>query len=130
MESFGDGYEKTNLPLILNFANIKKLELYDKTHSCGIELTTFDCIIHNDKNSSYPAMSKSNMDWWNHLKNNKYFMPKYGFVILTSIITTTIKTNATEKGPHNGIEIPDFGVYKNWQISMYNITIDCILVAG
>ena len=39
-------------------------------------------------------------------------------------------TNATEKGPHNGIELADFGVYKAWQFSMYNIMIDRILVAG
>ena len=48
--------------------------------------------------------------------------------MLTFIITTT--TNANEKGPHNGIELVDFGVYKAWQFSMYNITIDRILVAG
>ena len=49
--------------------------------------------------------------------------------MLTSIITTTF-TNATEKGLHNGIELADFGVYKKWQFSMYNIIRDRILVAG
>ena len=48
--------------------------------------------------------------------------------MLTFIITTT--TNATEKGPHNGIEHADFVFYKAWQFSMYNIMIDRILVAG
>ena len=50
--------------------------------------------------------------------------------MLTSIITTTTTTNATEKWLHNGIELADFGVYKAWQFSMYNIMIDRILVAG
>ena len=45
--------------------------------------------------------------------------------MLTFIITTT--TNATEKGPHNGIELADFGVYKAWQFSMYNVRRDFIL---
>ena len=49
--------------------------------------------------------------------------------MLTSIITTTT-TNAKEKGPHNGIELADFGVYKAWQFSIYNITIDRIFLAG
>ena len=49
--------------------------------------------------------------------------------MLTSIITTTT-TNATDKVLHNGIEIADFGVYKAWQFSMYNIAIYRILVAG
>ena len=47
--------------------------------------------------------------------------------MLTSIIITT---NATEKGPHNGIKYADFGVYMAWQFFMYNIIIDRILVAG
>ena len=46
--------------------------------------------------------------------------------MLTSIITTT---NATENGPHNGIELADFGINNAWQFSIYNITIDRILVA-
>ena len=49
--------------------------------------------------------------------------------MLTAIITT-ITTNATEKVRHNGIELADFGVYKAWQFSIYNIMIDCIFVAG
>ena len=47
--------------------------------------------------------------------------------MLTFIITTT---NATEKGPHNWIELADFGVYKAWQLSMYNIIINRIFVTG
>ena len=62
MGSFGDGYEKTYAPLILNFAFIKKFDIYDKIYSCGIELSTLDCIIYNDRNSFLPAMSKSNMN--------------------------------------------------------------------
>ena len=49
--------------------------------------------------------------------------------MLKSIITTNT-TNATKQGPHNGIEVADFGVYKARQFSMYNIIRDCILVAG
>ena len=49
---------------------------------------------------------------------------------MPTFITTMAITNATEKGPHNGIELADFGVYKAWQFSMYNIMIDRILVAG
>ena len=31
-------------------------------------------------------------------------------------------TNATKKmGPHKGIEFADFGVYKAWQFSKYNV---------
>ena len=62
MGSLGDGYEKTQAPLILNFAFIKKFDIYDKNYSCGIERSTLDCIIHNDRNSPLSAMSKSNMD--------------------------------------------------------------------
>ena len=45
--------------------------------------------------------------------------------MLTSIITTT--TNATETGPHYRIELADFGVYKAWQFSNYNVRRDFIL---
>ena len=45
--------------------------------------------------------------------------------MLTSINTTT--TNATEKGLYNGIELADFGVYKAWQFSKYNVQRDFIL---
>ena len=62
-------------------------------------------------------------------KEKQIYYAKYVFVMPTSIITTTT-TNATEKGPHNGIECADFGVYKAWQFSMYIITIDRIFVAG
>ena len=62
MGSFGDGYEKTYALLILNFAPIKKFDIYDNNYSCGIKLSTLDCIIYNDRNSPLPAMSKSNMD--------------------------------------------------------------------
>ena len=62
MGSLGDGYEKMYVQLILNFAPIKKFDIYDKNYSCGIELYTLNCIIHNDRNSPLPAMSKSNMD--------------------------------------------------------------------
>ena len=48
--------------------------------------------------------------------------------MLTFIITTT--NNATENGLHNGIELADFVIYKEWQFSMYNILIYRILVAG
>ena len=34
---------------------------------------------------------------------------------------TSTTTNATEMGPHNGIEFADFGVYKAWQFSKYNV---------
>ena len=61
-------------------------------------------------------------------KEKQIYYGKYILYMLTFIITTT--TNATEKGPHNGIELADFGVYKAWQFSMYNIMIDRILVAG
>ena len=30
-------------------------------------------------------------------------------------------TNATEKGPHNGIEFAYFCVYKAWKLSKYNV---------
>ena len=50
--------------------------------------------------------------------------------MLTAIITTTTTTNATEKGPHNGIELAAFSVYKAWHLYMYNITIDRICLAG
>ena len=63
-------------------------------------------------------------------KEKQIYYAKYVFVMLTSIMTTTTTTNATEKRPHNGIEIADFGAFKAWQFSMYNITIDRILVAG
>ena len=62
MGSLGDGYEKTYALLIYNFAPIKKFDIYDKNYSCGIELSTLNCIIHNDRNSPLPAMSKSNLD--------------------------------------------------------------------
>ena len=35
-------------------------------------------------------------------------------------------TNATKMGPHNGIEYADFGVYKVWQFSKYNVRRDPI----
>ena len=44
--------------------------------------------------------------------------------MLTFIITTT---NATEKGPNNEIELADFGVYKAWQFSKYNVRRDFVL---
>ena len=44
-------------------------------------------------------------------KEKQIYYAKYGFVMLTSFITTTT-TNATEQGPRNGIEFADFGVYK------------------
>ena len=62
MGSLGDVYEKTYAPLTLNFATMKKFDIYENNYSCGIELSTLDCIIHNDRNSPFPAMSKSNMD--------------------------------------------------------------------
>ena len=62
MKSLDDGYDKTYAPLILNFAPIKKFDIFDKNYSCGIELSTLDCLIHNYRNSPLPAMSKSNMD--------------------------------------------------------------------
>ena len=30
-------------------------------------------------------------------------------------------TNAIEMGPHNGIEFADFGLFKAWQFSKYNV---------
>ena len=65
----------------------------------------------------------------NPFKEKQIYYAKYVFFMQTSIITTTT-TNAKEKGPHNGIDLADFGVYKAWQFSMYNFTIDRILVAG
>ena len=44
-------------------------------------------------------MSKSNINWLNHLQKQIDY-GKYVFYMLTSIITTTT-TNATDKGPHN-----------------------------
>ena len=49
-------------------------------------------------------------------KTTNIYYGKYILYMLTFIITTT--TNATDKGPHNGIELADFGVYKAWQFSM------------
>ena len=60
--SLGDKYEKTYALLILNFAPIKKFDIYNKNYNYWIELSTVNCIIHNDRNSPLPAMSKSNMD--------------------------------------------------------------------
>ena len=62
MGSFGDWNDKMYALFILNFALIKKFDIYDKNYSCGIELFTLNCIIHNDRNSLLPAMSKSNID--------------------------------------------------------------------
>ena len=61
-------------------------------------------------------------------KEKQIYYAKYVFFMLTFIITTT--TNVTEKVLQNGIELADFGIYKSWQFSMYNIIIDRILVAG
>ena len=36
-------------------------------------------------------------------------------------------TNATENGHHLGIEFADFGEYKAWQFSKYNVKRDPIL---
>ena len=57
MGSLGDGYEETYAPLILNFAFNKKFDMYDKNYSCEIELSTLNYIIHNDRNSFFPAIS-------------------------------------------------------------------------
>ena len=57
-------------------------------------------------------------------KEKQIYYGEYIFYMLTSIITTT--TNATENGPHNGIELADFGDYKAWQFSMYNVRRDSI----
>ena len=62
MKSLGDGYDKPYALLILNFAPIKKFDIYDKNYSYGIKLSTLDCMIHNDRNCPFPAMYKSNMD--------------------------------------------------------------------
>ena len=35
-------------------------------------------------------------------------------------------TNATKMRPHKGIEFANFGVYKGWQISKYNVRRDPI----
>ena len=54
-------------------------------------------------------------------KTKQIYNCKYILYMLTSIITTTTTTNATEKGPRNGIELADFDVYKAWQFSNYNV---------
>ena len=47
--------------------------------------------------------------------------------MLTFNIITSTTTNATEKGPHNGIEFADFGVYKAWKFSKSNVRRNVIL---
>ena len=60
-------------------------------------------------------------------KEKQIYYCKYILYMLTFIITTT--TNVSQKGPPDEIELADFGDYKVWQFSMYNIMIGRILVA-
>ena len=45
-------------------------------------------------------------------QEKQIYYGKYIFYMLISIITNITITNATEKGPHNGIELADIGGYK------------------
>ena len=69
---FDDKYEKTDTPMIFSFTPIKQFDIHNVNYSCGIELSSFDCIIHNDLNSLLPAMSKTNMKLNYHLDKNKH----------------------------------------------------------
>ena len=57
-----EGYEKTDTPMIFSFTSIKHFDINHVNYRYGIELLSFDCIIHNDRNSHFPAMSKTNMN--------------------------------------------------------------------
>ena len=60
-------------------------------------------------------MSKTNMDCNYHLEKNKYI--KRQIHITCSRLPPTLQ----KMGPHNEIEFADFGVYKAWQFSKYNV---------
>ena len=46
--------------------------------------------------------------------------------IYDNLLTTT---NATERGAYKRLEFVDFGVYKAWQFSKYNVRINPIIEA-
>ena len=66
-------------------------------------------------------MFKTDMDWQYHLKEYKYIKWK-----LNIYYKQTSTTNATQKGPNKVIEFADFGVFKAWQLSKYNVRRDPI----
>ena len=63
-----DKNKKTYSPMIFTFARIYKINIQYVHYRCWIEFSCLKCIIHNDRNSLFSTMSKTNMDWNYHIE--------------------------------------------------------------